>query len=127
MRFSDSWVFATVAGAVTALGMFGVLGDVLDGKGTPITGDYVIYSGALGDSGLPTPKEAKASIRFSGKLASDLYRNLGPAADRESCDPADKERSRGDLDCVLRGGKGPAECWIGLNIKTGRSIGGVIC
>jgi len=130
MALRQLFIHALTASAVVMASVLMILradADAVDHKIIPVTGDYLIYSGTLDDTRLPTPREAKAAIHLTGTLAQDLYRNLGPSAERESCNPAGHTRSRGDLECDLRGGKGPAECWIGIDIKRGRSIGGVIC
>lgn len=99
-----------------------------DYKATPLTGTYFEFSRLLGDSGPPTQSDAKVAIHITGKLAADLFRHLGSSAKTDYC-PVDNQieaRERNDLSCVLYKKTG-AECWFGMDPKTGRSVPGIVC
>lgn len=99
-----------------------------DYKSSPLRGDYFEFSRLLGDSGPPTQSDAKVAIHITGRLAADLFRHLGPAAKSDYC-PVDNQieaRERNDLSCVLYKKTG-AECWFGMDPKTGRSVPGIVC
>jgi hypothetical protein len=92
----------------------------------PVEGTYQIYGGGLGDMVPPTKKDRKVSLSFTGPFAKELFDQIGPDM-KDACDasPTHSERQRGDLDCI-RDGK-EYMCYLGLNVLTGKSIGGSIC
>jgi hypothetical protein len=92
----------------------------------PIKGTYQVYGGGLGDMVPPTKKDRKVSFSFTGPFAKELFDQIGPDM-KDACgaSPTHSERQRGDLDCI-RDGK-EYMCYLGLNVLTGKSMGGSIC
>lgn len=112
-------VFLLVSGSLAATSSW-------SGTPKPVKGTYQVYGGGLGDMVPPTKKDRKVSISFTGAFAKDLFDHIGPDM-KDACDatPTHSERQRGDLDCV-RDGK-EYFCYLGLNVLTGKSMGGAIC
>lgn len=93
----------------------------------PLKGDYYIYGGSLGDSIPPTKKDRKLSLMFVGPLAKDLFDHIGPDAKNGcSSDPDYRERNRGDLSCIWTKQDGYS-CYVGLDVRSGKSILGSVC
>lgn len=112
-------VFLLVSGSLAATSSW-------SGTPKPVKGTYHVYGGGLGDMVPPTKKDRKVSISFTGAFAKDLFDHIGPDM-KDACGatPTHSERQRGDLDCV-RDGK-EYFCYLGLNVLTGKSMGGSIC
>lgn len=94
---------------------------------TTLTGDYYQFGGTLGEKTLPTAKDRKLSLMLTGPLAKDLFDHIGPDL-KDACGagPEHRERNRGDLVCIWEKSDGYA-CYIGLDVRTGKSMAGVIC
>ena len=93
----------------------------------PLTGDFYMYGGSLGDSTPPTEKDRKLSLMVTGPLAKDLFDHLGhDVKDACGAGPDQRERSKGDLTCIWARGEGYS-CYIGLDVKTGKSMSGTVC
>src|SRR5690349_764562 len=95
----------------------------------PLEGDYQVYGGSLGDKLPPTPKDRNLSFHFEGQTAKDLFEYIGPDVKKnKACtdDPAYRERRRGHLFCVYWKDSGH-RCFLGLDLRTGRSDYGGIC
>jgi hypothetical protein len=86
------------------------------------SGEYDLFSGEIGEKGLPTSKDAKVGMHVSGAMASRMYQYLGTAARANSCSDEDETRAKGDLVCVKNKVSGKAECYFGLNLRSGKSI-----
>lgn len=93
----------------------------------PLTGDFYMYGGSIGDSTPPTEKDRKLSLMMTGPLAKDLFNHLGPDL-KEACGagPDQRQRSKGDLSCIWTKGEGYS-CYLGLDVRTGKSMRGLIC
>jgi hypothetical protein len=93
----------------------------------PIKSQMVVYSGGLGDPGIPTAQEAKVSFHVQGKAARDLFDHMGPDVKNE-CSSGDKVRVRVKerLQC-LRYSKSDYSCYFGFDLKSGKGIEGSIC
>jgi hypothetical protein len=93
----------------------------------PLKGDYYIYGGSLGDSTPPTQNDRKLSLMFVGPLAKDLFDHIGPDA-KEACSsgPDYRERNRGDVTCTWTKQHGYS-CYVGIDLKSGKSIFGSDC
>jgi hypothetical protein len=93
----------------------------------PLKGDYYVYGGSLGDSVLPTAKDMKVSMMFTGPLAKELFNQIGPDK-KDACGagPDQRTRLRGDLSCIWQKGDGYS-CYFGLDAQTGKSTYGTIC
>ncbi len=93
----------------------------------PLKGEYLIYSGSLGELQAPTRKDRKVSIRVAGTVAKEMFDSMHPD-DKEICTtaPGHRERTRDGVSCVYDPDTGYA-CYVGFDLRTGKSIGGSIC
>lgn len=95
----------------------------------PLQGDYYAYSGTLAEMAPPTLKDRKVSFMLTGRLAKDMFNQIGPDVTKEdacSSSPDYRERRRGDLDCIFTKEDGYS-CYIGLNVATGKSRSAALC
>jgi hypothetical protein len=98
-----------------------------DSKQDKLTGGYIVYSGEMGDWSLPTADDAKVAIEFTGPLAQAMFRGIGSAGKSRSCSDDGETRKRGDIVCTRMIKGGETSCYVGYDIKRGKSIGGIIC
>ncbi len=95
----------------------------------PITGQYGIYGGGLGDPVAPTSKDAKIAFSVNGKLAKEMFDAMGPDV-KDVCTEGTGDRVRKkdneNLSCI-RTKRGEYFCNFGFDLKTGKSIGGLVC
>lgn len=99
----------------------------------PLKGDYYVYGGSIGDTTSPTPKDRKLSLMLTGPLAKELFDHIGPDV-KDACGagagagpgPGHRERGRGDLVCLWTKEYGYS-CYVGLDVRTGKSMAGVTC
>lgn len=96
----------------------------------PLTAEYSIYSGSLGEEKAPTPGDRKLSIEVTGQAAKDIFESIGPDAPGVSCTGDERERLRrkGRVWCSyspIDGGR--YKCYLGFNLRTGESIAGGSC
>ena len=94
-----------------------------------LNGNYQVYGGSLSDMLPPTPQDRNLSFRFEGQTAKDLFEYIGPDVKKaKACtdDPDYRERHRGHLFCVHWKASGYS-CFLGLDLKTGKSDYGGIC
>lgn len=92
----------------------------------PLTGDYYVYGGSIGDSTPPTAKDRKLSVMLTGPLAKDLFDHMGPDAKACGAAPDYRQRDRGDLSCTWSKADGYA-CYFGIDVRSGKSIIGITC
>lgn len=93
----------------------------------PVTAQMAIYSGGLGDPGMPTAQDAKVSFHVQGKAARELFDHLGPDVKSEcNSDSKTRVRLKERLLCVQYS-KSDTSCYFGFDLKDGKSIGGSIC
>lgn len=101
-----------------------------DGGLAPINGEYLIYSGELGEAAAPTPGDRKAAFVVHGELARSLFDSIGPDLKDACGTPAGmRVRQKGDLDCAYdrNDAASPYTCRFGIDLKTGKSTYGSIC
>jgi hypothetical protein len=96
----------------------------------PLTAEYTIYSGWLGEEMAPTPGDRKLSIEVTGQGAKDIFESIGPDVPGVSCTGDERERLRrkGRVWCAhspTDGGR--YKCYLGFNLRTGESIAGGSC
>lgn len=91
-----------------------------------LNGRYAIYSGELGEQLAPTKDDRKLSLIIEGKPAKDIFDSMAPD-DKNSCG-GEKARSRtkGSAWCTYQPRRG-YKCYLGLDLRTGKSIGGGMC
>lgn len=97
----------------------------------PLKASYTIFSGPiLSDREAPTPTDRKLSIRIEGQPAKEIFDSIGPDM-RLTCSPekGDRERAKQGVQCTYTAeGKNKGyDCWIGIDLRTGKSIGTVSC
>jgi len=92
---------------------------------------YTIFSGpTLADSEAPTQTDRKLAILVEGQTAKNIFDSIGPdAAPVCSQEKGDRERAKEGVQCTYTaGGKNKGfNCWIGINLRTGKSIATVSC
>lgn len=101
-----------------------------DGSYKSFKGRYLVYSGDLGEQAPPTIRDRKAGFMIEGPLAKEMFDAIGPDL-KEACGASAtlRIREKGDLDCTHDKDTpaAPYTCHFGLNLRTGKSIGGSIC
>lgn len=101
-----------------------------DGTYSAFRGEYLIYSGSLGETAAPTPTDRKAAFALHGEVARKLFESIGPDL-KAACGTSSglRMRQKGDLDCIYDKDdrKSPYICHFGIDLRTGKSIHGSIC
>ena len=94
----------------------------------PLTAEYTIYSGSLGDEQAPTKTDRKLAIEITGEAAKDIFDSLYPDVQGVSCSEEKGERMRrkGRVWCAYAP-SGGYRCFVGFNLRTGESIAGGSC
>jgi hypothetical protein len=94
---------------------------------------YKFHSGIVADHEPPTAKDSRLTIVLHGKAAKELFESIGPDQ-KETCDDVtgDRERAKKGVSCtytasLVNDKDGPVKCWIGLDLKTGDTIGTISC
>jgi hypothetical protein len=89
---------------------------------------YKVYGLGLGDEGPPTTKDAKIAFEVSGLAAKRMFDAMGPDR-KDECNPESKERyrSKNDQRLFCMTDEGRYLCYFGFDLKSGKSIGGIIC
>lgn len=100
-----------------------------DGMYAPAKASYLLYSGPLDEKEAPKPGKQKLSLMIEGQAAKQMFEAIGPdQKDACSASTGVRIRSRGDVTCAFdREIKEPYTCFIGVDLKTGKSIGGETC
>lgn len=92
---------------------------------------YTIFSGyTLSDRDAPTATDRKLAILVDGPAAKEIFDSIGPDLP-SSCSQkkGDRDRQKQGVQCnytARRAAKG-YECWIGLDLRTGKSIPTASC
>jgi hypothetical protein len=95
----------------------------------PLSGDYQVYGGTLSEMQPPTPNDRNLAFMFTSQTAKDLFNYIGPDVKKaDSCSGAAdyRERRRGHLVCTYTKDNGYA-CYLGLNLRSGKSDYGSTC
>jgi hypothetical protein len=94
---------------------------------------YNVHSGIVSDRTPATASDRKLTVLVDGKSAKDIFDSIGPDLP-ETCtgERGDRMREKKGIHCSYtaqdKGSKdGPYRCWIGLDLRTGDSIGTVSC
>lgn len=94
---------------------------------------YKVHSGIVSDRTPATASDRKLTVLVDGKSAKDIFDSIGPDLP-ETCtgESGDRMREKKGLHCSYtaqdKGTKdGPYRCWIGLDLRTGDSVGTVSC
>lgn len=100
-----------------------------DGQFRKFSGGYFIYGGALGDTQPPTAKDVKVAFSVHGAAAKQMFDAMGPDR-QDTCGEGSGMRVRHkdeeNLSC-RRSKEGVYQCNFGFDLRTGKSIGGIIC
>ncbi|WP_306393234.1 hypothetical protein [Telluria beijingensis] len=100
-----------------------------DGWYKTFSGTYWIYGGSLGDSGPPTAEDKKIGFSLDGKAAREIFDAIGPDV-HDPCTEGSGTRVRhkddGNLSCS-RSAEGEYLCNFGFDLRSGKSIGAIIC
>jgi hypothetical protein len=93
----------------------------------PLIGEYIIYSGDLGDQQAPTRNNRKLSFIIEGQAAKEIF-NAMPTDDKETCsgEKGARSRSKENVWCTFNPEDGYT-CYFGFDLRTGKSIAGGMC
>jgi len=101
-----------------------------DATYTTFSGEYLIYSGQLGEEAAPTANDRKAALMLEGEAAKNLFGAIGPDI-KDACGASSglRIRDKGDLVCTYDKDdrRAPYTCHFGINLQTGKSIRGASC
>lgn len=125
MMRNATFVFVLMVGAAaTAIGADQALGDH-----RKLEGVYRIYGGGLGDPVAPSAKDRKVMFSVTGGAAHELFDALGPDK-KDVCTAGSGTRVRArdndNLFC-MRSAEGEYSCNFGFDLRSGKSIGGIVC
>lgn len=97
-------------------------------KYKPLTASYSIYSGAPGERQPPTKHERKLAIAIKGDAAKEIFDSLYPDIKGVTCTSEDGERLRrkDEVWCSYRPSDG-YKCFVGFDLRTGKSVSGASC
>jgi hypothetical protein len=94
-----------------------------------LEGVYRVYGGGLGDPIAPTAKDKKVMFSVTGRAARELFDTLGPDK-KDVCTAGNGTRVRArdndNLYC-MRSAEGEYSCNFGFDLRSGKSIGGIVC
>ena len=92
-----------------------------------LSGTYALSSASIID---PAPGEQPRThlrLHLTGFAANDLYRALPSNPKRDECfDDGSLTKREGEIMCT-RHPKGSHECWLGVELKTGKVVAGSVC
>ena len=94
----------------------------------PLKGaEYIIFSGTyINEPEPPSKTDRKLTIVIEGKAAKEIFDEIGPDQ-RHNCNPekGDRQRVKGGVECRYtaadKPGSGSYQCWVGMDLKTGKS------
>jgi hypothetical protein len=128
--------FLTLSGTAIVLSFAHAADPASDPYGlwNPLQGAiYKVHSGIVADRTPPTTTDRKLTFLVDGKTAKEIFDSLGPDLP-ETCsgEKGDRMRDKKGIHCSYtaqdKGTKdGPYRCWIGLDLRTGDSVGTVSC
>jgi hypothetical protein len=94
---------------------------------------YKLHSGLVADRTEPTASDRRLTIVVDGKTAREIFDSIGPDLPG-TCDDVkgDRERNKKGVSCTYKtedekGKDGPYRCWIGVNLRTGDTVGTISC
>jgi len=119
-----AFVFTLTLGAAAATGA-----DQILGPHRKLEGVYRIYGGGLGDPVAPSAKDRKVMFSITGDAARELFDALGPDK-KDVCTAGSgirvRARDNDKLFC-MRAAEGDYSCNFGFDLRSGKSIGGIVC
>jgi hypothetical protein len=91
-----------------------------------VTGRYAIYSGDLDEQQAPTKNDRKLSLIIEGQPAKEIFDSMAPD-DKTTCSSEGaRSRTKGQTWCSYQPRRG-YKCYLGLDLRTGKSIAGGMC
>ncbi|TFW31547.1 hypothetical protein E4O92_13565 [Massilia horti] len=94
---------------------------------------YKFHSGIVADATPPTANDRRLTFLVDGNIAKEIFNSIGPDYP-ETCgsEKGDRDRVKKGIVCSYtaqdeKDKDGPYRCWIGLNLKTGDTIGTISC
>lgn len=130
-----TWLISGVA-AVAAISLARAADPSSDPYGLwkPLQGAiYKLHSGIVSDRTPPTASDRRLTVIVDGSTAKEIFDSIGPDL-HGTCDDVkgDRERNKKGVSCTYtaKGEKdkdGPYRCWIGVNLRTGDTIGTISC
>lgn len=94
---------------------------------------YKFHSGIVSDATPPTANERRLTFLVDGQTAREIFDSIGPDYP-ETCTDAkgDRHRRKKGIVCFYtaqdeKDKDGPYRCWIGMNLKTGDTVGTIAC
>lgn len=101
--------------------------DTAAGDSKPLKGSYSIYAGTLGEETAPTKNDRKIAIEITGQPAKEMFESMYPDY-QPTCsgEKGDRDRRKGNVYCSFNQGVG-YRCFLGIDLRTGKSIAGASC
>lgn len=101
--------------------------DAWTGESEPLKGSYFIYGGGLGEAVPPTRNDRKLAIEITGQPAKEMFDSMYPDF-QPTCsgEKGDRDRRKGNVYCSYSAG-GAYRCFLGFDLRTGKSIAGASC
>jgi hypothetical protein len=94
---------------------------------------YKFHLGIVADATPPTSSERRLTVLVDGKTAKEIFDSIGPDYP-ETCTGAkgDRHRRKKGIVCFYtaedeKDKDGPYRCWIGMDLKTGDTVGTISC
>ncbi|WLI89332.1 hypothetical protein Q4S45_22000 [Massilia sp. R2A-15] len=94
-----------------------------------MVGSYRIYGGELGDPLPPSAADKKITFSIQGSAAREMFDAIGPDVKDVCTDQTgirSRQRDHENLSCQ-RSAKGEYSCNFGFDLRSGKSIGGIVC
>lgn len=97
------------------------------GESRPLKGPYLIYAGQLGEAAPPKQNDRKLAIENTGQPAKEIFESMSPDF-QPTCsgEKGDRDRRKGNLYCSYSA-RGSYRCFLGFDLRTGKSIAGASC
>jgi hypothetical protein len=94
---------------------------------------YKVHSGIVSDRTQPTATDRKLTVLIDGKAAQEVFDSIGPDLP-ETCsgEKGDRMRDKKGVHCSYSAKLDDPKdthyrCWIGVNLRTGDSVGTISC
>jgi hypothetical protein len=101
---------------------------VFAGEYKPLKGDYSIAGKSFYDPPASEPQDTHIYFALEGKSAKDLYDSMKVKAVRDMCtDDGSMSKHVGEMQCTRSKGGKEHQCWFGIDIKSQKVVGGVVC
>lgn len=114
---------------IVALPCFAIARAPEQGSHKKMVGSYRVYGGALGDPLPPSAADKKIMFSIEGSAAREMFDAIGPDVKDACTDQTgirSRQRDHENLSCQ-RSAKGEYSCNFGFDLRSGKSIGGIVC